>query len=82
MLTQVMEGFGIQADCNLDIMGKNQNLSGITVNVLDKLRALLDEDRPDLLLVHGDTSISFAAALAGFYRQIPVGYVEVVEVEA
>lgn len=76
MLTQVMEVFGIQADCNLDIMGKNQNLSGITVNVLDKLGALLDEDRPDLLLVHGDTSTSFAAALAGFYRQIPVGHVE------
>lgn len=76
MLDQVMEIFGIQADQNLDIMGVGQTLSDITVNVLDRLGILLDADRPDLLLVHGDTSTSFAAALAGFYRQIPVGHVE------
>lgn len=76
MLNQVMELFGIQADCNLDIMGKNQTLSQITVSILEGLGKFLDEEKPDLLLVHGDTSTSFAAALAGFYRQIPVGHVE------
>lgn len=76
MLMQVMDVFGICADYNLDIMGINQNLSTITISVLEKLGALLDEERPELLLVHGDTSTSFAAALAGFYRQIPIGHVE------
>ena len=76
MLDQVMDIFGICADRDLDIMGAGQTLSSITVNVLDRLGAVLDEERPDLLLVHGDTSTSFAAALAGFYRQIPVGHVE------
>lgn len=76
MLDQVMDIFGIKADRNLDIMGVGQTLSDITVNVLDKLGKILDIERPDLLLVHGDTSTSFAAALAGFYRQIPIGHVE------
>lgn len=76
MLDQVMDIFGIKADRNLEIMGVGQTLSDITVNVLNRLGEILDEERPDLLLVHGDTSTSFAAALAGFYRQIPVGHVE------
>lgn len=76
MLKQVMDIFGICADCNLDIMGDNQGLSSILINVLDKLGHILDEEKPDLLLVHGDTSTSFAAALAGFYRHIPIGHVE------
>ncbi len=76
MLNQVMELFGIQADCNLDIMEKNQNLTQITVNILEGLGRFLDAEKPELLLVHGDTSTSFAAALAGFYRKIPVGHVE------
>ena len=76
MLKQVMDIFGICADYNLDIMGENQNLSSILINILDKLGQVLDKDRPDLLLVHGDTSTSFAAALAGFYRKIPIGHVE------
>lgn len=76
MLDQVMDIFGIKADRNLDIMSEGQTLSDITVNVLNRLGEVLDEERPDLLLVHGDTSTSFAAALAGFYRQIPVGHVE------
>lgn len=76
MLNQVMEIFKIQADQNLDIMGDGQTLTSITANVLDKLGKVLDEDRPDILLVHGDTSTSFSAALAGFYRQIPIGHVE------
>lgn len=76
MLDQVMGLFGIRADCNLDIMGENQDLSQITVNILEGLGRFLDVERPDLLLVHGDTSTSFSAALAGFYRRIPVGHVE------
>lgn len=76
MLYQVMDIFGIRADRNLDIMSEGQTLSDITVNVLDRLGKVLDEERFDLLLVHGDTSTSFAAALAGFYRHIPVGHVE------
>lgn len=76
MLDQVMDIFGIQADRNLNIMGVGQTLSDITVNVLYQLGKVLDEERPDLLLVHGDTTTSFAAALAGFYRRIPVGHVE------
>lgn len=68
---------GMKEDRNLNIMGVGQTLSGITVNVFNRLGEVLDEERPDLLLVHGDTSTSFAATLAGFCRQIPVGHVEV-----
>lgn len=76
MLMQVMNIFKIQYDYNLDIMEQNQSLSRITVNVLNKLGEVLGTENPDLILVHGDTSTSFAAALAGFYRGIPVGHVE------
>lgn len=76
MLMQVMNIFKIQYDYNLDIMEQNQTLSRITVNVLNKLGEVLEIENPDLILVHGDTSTSFAAALAGFYRGISVGHVE------
>lgn len=76
MLMQVMNIFKIQYDYNLDIMEQNQTLSRITVNVLNKLGEVLEIENPDLILVHGDTSTSFAAALAGFYRGIPIGHVE------
>lgn len=76
MLMQVMNIFKIQYDYNLDIMEQNQSLSRITVNVLNKLGEVLETENPDLILVHGDTSTSFAAALSGFYRGIPVGHVE------
>lgn len=76
MLDQVMGIFGIRADCNLDIMREGQTLSRITAGILEGLGRFLDVEEPDLLLVHGDTSTSFAAALAGFYRRIPVGHVE------
>ena len=66
MLMQVMNIFKIQYDYNLDIMEQNQSLSRITVNVLNKLGEVLETENPDLILVHGDTSTSFAAALAGF----------------
>jgi len=76
MLSQVMNAFAIHADYNLDIMRPDQTLSSITTDVLDRLGNVLETEKPDLMLVHGDTTTSFAAALAGFYRRIPVGHVE------
>lgn len=76
MLNQVMDIFKIQADYNFDIMKQNQTLSSITEGVLGKLDNVLEIEKPDLILVHGDTTTSFVAALAAFYRHIPVGHVE------
>lgn len=76
MLRQVMEAFGIQEDYNLDIMREWQTLTTITTSVLEKMDPVLREAKPDIVLVHGDTTTSFAAALAAFYQQIPVGHVE------
>ncbi|MCX7970536.1 MAG: UDP-N-acetylglucosamine 2-epimerase (non-hydrolyzing) [Negativicutes bacterium] len=76
MLDQVLELFGIAADYDLDIMSQGQTLQDITCRVLTGMAAVLDDFAPDLVLVHGDTSTTFVAALAAFYRQIPVGHVE------
>ena len=76
MLDSVMEIFGIEGDYDLDIMRDRQTITGITVRILDKLDELLEEEKPDLILVHGDTSTTFASALAAFYHKIPVGHVE------
>jgi len=76
MLDQVMRVFGIKEDYNLSIMKPNQTLAGITTGVLQGLEDILTEECPDIVLVHGDTSTSFAAALACFYKRIPVGHVE------
>ncbi len=76
MLDQVMEAFGIKEDYNLAIMKPNQTLAGITTGVLQGLDDILEKECPDIVLVHGDTSTSFAAALACFYKRIPVGHVE------
>lgn len=76
MLDSVMEQFGITADFDLDIMSKGQDLTDITMRVLDKMRNVLREARPDVVLVHGDTTTTFAGALAAFYEKIPVGHVE------
>ena len=76
MLRQVMETFKIQEDYNLDIMRECQTLTTITTNVLQKIDSVLRDAKPDIVLVHGDTTTSFAAALAAFYQQIPVGHVE------
>lgn len=76
MLDQVMEVFGITAQYDLDIMRPRQTLTGITTMVLEKFGEVLQKEKPDLVLVHGDTSTSFAAALAAFYQQIPVAHVE------
>lgn len=76
MLDQVLEVFGLQPDYDLDIMRPGQDLFDVTARVLAGMRDVLDRARPDCVLVHGDTTTSTAAALAAFYRQIPVGHVE------
>ncbi len=76
MLRQVMDAFDIKEDYNLDIMKEGQTLSTITSDVLLGMGEILCTEKPDMVLVHGDTTTSFAAALAAFYEQIPVGHVE------
>ncbi len=76
MLDQVLELFNIKPDYDLDIMKERQTLTGITNRVLEGLDTVLEQSKPDIVLVHGDTTTSFAAALAAFYKQIKVGHVE------
>lgn len=76
MLQQVLQLFDIVPDYNLDIMKPNQDLFDITSRILLGMRDVLTEVKPDIVLVHGDTTTSIAAALAAFYKQIPVGHVE------
>jgi len=76
MLTRVLDYFQIEPDYNLEVMKDEQTLTDVTVAVLEKLGPVLEKEKPDILLVHGDTTTSFAGALAAFYRQIPVGHVE------
>ena len=76
MLDGVMRFFGIRPDYDLNIMKDGQTLEDVTTRVLLGMRDVLEQERPDIVLVHGDTTTSMAAALAAFYRQIPVGHVE------
>ena len=76
MLNQVLEIFGVVPDYDLAIMRDRQTLFDITTNILDHIKPLLEAAEPDIVLVHGDTSTTFAAALACFYMGIPVGHVE------
>lgn len=76
MLDQVLETFGVVADYDLNIMKDRQTLFDITTGVLGGVKEVLETERPDVVLVHGDTSTSFVTALACFYLQIPVGHVE------
>lgn len=76
MLDQVLKVFGVEPDYDLHVMRPGQTLFDITGGVLLRIKAVLEEERPDCMLVHGDTTTSFAAALASFYLQIPVGHVE------
>lgn len=76
MLDQVMQIFHMDAKYNLHVMKANQTLSMITTNILLQLGEIYEQEKPELVLVHGDTSSSFAGALAAFYRNIPVGHVE------
>ncbi len=76
MLDQVLRAFGVTPDYDLSIMREKQTLFEITTNILTKIKTVLEEVRPDVCLVHGDTSTTFVTALACFYLQIPVGHVE------
>ena len=76
MLDQVLTAFKIVPDYDLSIMKDQQTLFDVTANILDKMKSVLAEVKPDIVLVHGDTTTTFATALACFYLQIPVGHVE------
>ncbi len=76
MLDQVLAAFHVTPDYDLAIMKQNQNLFDITTNVLQKIRDVLEREKPDVVLVHGDTTTTFAASMAAFYLHIPVGHVE------
>lgn len=76
MLDQVLAIFKIQPDYDLNIMRPNQTLAGITSRVLTHLDTIMAQEKPDIVLVHGDTTTTFAASVSAFYHQIPVGHVE------
>jgi UDP-N-acetylglucosamine 2-epimerase (non-hydrolysing) len=76
MLDQVLELFDIKPDFDLNIMKTKQSLTGITTRVLEGLEEIFEKEKPDLVLVHGDTTTTFAGALAAFYQKIKIGHVE------
>lgn len=76
MLQQVLDVFHVTPDYDLHIMKQGQTLFDITTEILNKIKAVLEEVKPDVVLVHGDTSTTFVTALACFCLQIPVGHVE------
>ena len=76
MLDQVLEAFSVVPDYDLSIMKDKQTLFDVTVNILERIKTVLEEVKPDVVLVHGDTSTTFVTALACFYLQISVGHVE------
>lgn len=76
MLDQVLDIFNVVPDYDLSIMKDKQTLFDITTNILNRIKEVLEQEKPDVVLVHGDTSTTFVTALACFYMQIPVGHVE------
>lgn len=76
MLDMVLEAFSVTPDYDLSIMKDKQTLFDVTTNILNRIKEILEKERPDVVLVHGDTSTTFVTALACFYLQIPVGHVE------
>lgn len=76
MLDQVLDLFAIRPDYDLDLMKPNQTLDAVTADVLTGIGRVIDEERPDMVLVHGDTTTTLAASLAAFYRRLPLGHVE------
>lgn len=76
MLDQVLELFDIKPDFDLNIMKSKQTLTGITTRILEGFEEILENEKPDIILVHGDTTTTFAGSLAAFYKQIKVGHVE------
>ena len=76
MLDMVLEAFDVTPDYDLSIMKDKQTLFDVTTNILNSIKDVLEKEKPDVVLVHGDTSTTFVTALACFYMQIPVGHVE------
>ncbi len=76
MLDSVTEVFGVNADYDLSVMAKGQTLSDMTTKIIDGITPIFQNEKPDIVLVHGDTASAFAASLAAFYMKIPVGHVE------
>lgn len=76
MLDQVLGAFNVVPDYDLSIMKDRQTLFDVTVNILEKMKSVLEKEKPDVVLVHGDTSTTFVASLACFYLKIPIGHVE------
>ena len=76
MLRQVLDVFNVEPDYDLNIMTQNQTLFSITSSILEKLKPVLEKEKPDIVLVHGDTTTTFATSLAAFYLGIRVGHVE------
>ena len=76
MLDMVLEAFHVKPDYDLSIMKDKQTLFDVTANILERIKVVLEKEKPDVVLVHGDTSTTFVTALACFYLQIPVGHVE------
>ena len=76
MLKQVLDCFEVIPDYNLDIMQDKQTLFDITTNIISKIKPVLEKEKPDVILVHGDTTTTFVTSLCAFYMQIPVGHVE------
>lgn len=76
MLEQVLKAFSVVPDYNLSVMKERQTLFDVTTSILERIKAVLEEVKPDVVLVHGDTSTTFVTSLACFYLQIPVGHVE------
>lgn len=76
MLKQVLDAFGVIPDYDLAVMKKSQTLFDVTANILASIREVLEKEKPGIILVHGDTTTAFTAALAAFYLKIPVGHIE------
>lgn len=76
MLDGVLQLFKINPQYDLDLMSQKQSITDLTTGILNKMKTVLDKEKPDLVLVHGDTTTTFASALAAFYRMIPVGHIE------
>ena len=76
MLDQVLEAFEVKPQYDLSIMKDKQTLFDVMTNILERIRQVLETEKPDVVLVHGDTSTTFATALSCYYLQIPVGHVE------
>ena len=76
MLNQVLDCFDVVPNYNLDIMQEKQTLFDITINIIERIKDVLEKEQPDVILVHGDTSTTFVTSLCAFYKQIPIGHVE------